>query len=218
MNPGDIILRHHFSASHLASSKFLSGQARQLEMQTDVGWIVKSADKRAHHASVCGSIVASSAFLEASLNEFFFETSRGWPGLSSVATARAVDAWKLLQGGKGLRPLEKYQFALLTLDRQTFDKGAQPFQDAALAVQFRNLLVHAELENEDNSRSLEGRYSGKFTTLAQSGTRGWFPDRALCAACADWVRKSCANLVLDFYERIGIDYFTKLYEPILTSD
>jgi hypothetical protein len=52
----------------------------------------------------------------------------------------------------------KYQLAKFTLTGQPFDKGALPFQDFALLIEIRNILVH----QKPLEASLEKNDSGEF--------------------------------------------------------
>ena len=104
--------------------------------------------------------------------------------------------------------LERYALVLHLLRKAAFDRGGQPWQDAALVMRLRNEVVHykskwgAEMTQAKLWRSLQALRHLKppFTEDATN----FFPQRCLSAACAAWAAATSVAFIDAFYDRLSI--------------
>src|SRR3954453_5500325 len=102
------------------------------------------------------------------------------------------------RGERYLSVLAKYQMALVLAGLPRLDEGANPYQDAKMLIELRNLLVHfrrnllvhfrPNWHDYDETDRLEQKMKSRFagSTLQPPGSRPWFPVVALGAGCAEW--------------------------------
>ena len=143
-----------FSLDQAASAALFSRKCGELEDHPPTpsaedlarGMTWSEATYREHRSLAVASILASVAFLEASVNELFasashdnLELAGGQGGLSAPQRVVLTAAAEMLEGN---RLLDRFQLALLLLGHRAFDPGRQPYQDAQLVVRLRNELVH----------------------------------------------------------------------------
>jgi hypothetical protein len=144
---------HHFSRQHLAAARFFRDQSALIEQHTTERPAPQEKQTR-HRAFVTGAIMSAVAGLESSINELFLMAQRkdttNFPNQEPRVMELLATLW---ESSEGASILDKYQIALVSANRERFDKGAQPFQDADLVVKLRNTLVHykPELDLEPNS-------------------------------------------------------------------
>lgn len=101
---------------------------------------------RAHSREALASIVLAAISSERFINEMTEFASWDADNQTSLRTLGIL----LAEAEKSHATIElKYQLAKFTLTGQSFDRGASPYQDFALLVGLRNMLVH--------SRPLEAR-------------------------------------------------------------
>jgi len=62
--------------------------------------------------------------------------------LSESTRQALAQLWTGTAEGSKLRPLEKYQLLLVTAGHSPLERGAQPYQDADLVIQLRNVIAH----------------------------------------------------------------------------
>lgn len=80
------------------------------------------------------------------------------------APALMADLWRFTEHGARLRPLEKYERLLRIAGAPALERGAQPYQDAALVIRVRNAIAHylPEDRSADIPHRLEQGLRGKF--------------------------------------------------------
>jgi hypothetical protein len=125
------------------------------------------------------AVVGSACFLEAAVNELFFELSTmPAPYFKAIKPEIAVTIgkmWKLetrgYRGLQGYSILDKYGAVLALTDKPAFDKGAAPYQDARLVLDVRNALVHGSSELITVAGNTEPLTDEKL----EVATRGKFP-------------------------------------------
>ena len=182
--------------------------------EIEEGWVDDgsgSAFSIRHRGSVLSSIVMSAMFLEATVNELYQDAHDDYTHEDAYVTPldertrrMMKEAWATTQG-RGLTTLDKYQLILACAGGAPLDRGAQPFQDAQLVVQLRNVLVHyqPEIIFVDDTHRLEEKLRGKFpenSLMARSGNP-WWPSKCLGAGAAMWAaRSACA-----FADRVMAD-------------
>jgi hypothetical protein len=163
-----------------------------------------------HISLVTSSLFQSVAFMEARANELFQDASDKnlggrSGGLSTRTRERMAEWWYNTDEGKRSDILLNYQMLLLFSEQGPLDKGTQPYQDAALLIKLRNLLVHFRPESvsSDADKRLWRDVGGKFP--ANSFAVGlWWPYGCLGAGCAKWGHRSADSLVSDVMARIGL--------------
>jgi hypothetical protein len=197
------LYRHHmFTARHLAAL------ARELEDER-AGNADADAIRR-HRAYVIASVLASSAFLEASINELYLEVQdhvlNGGPGGRQRVLTVPAHFWS-----PTARPpiLHKYQLALVVADAEPFDESRAPFRDADGLIALRDALVHGRppdwRDQHGRRQNLERRLRAKYKHNALcSDVDPAFPDRLLSAGCAEWAVRIAERFSNEFCHRMGI--------------
>jgi hypothetical protein len=180
---------------------------------------------------VLSSIIASYAFLEAMINELYqgaydelyADPSNPYtdPHLARLAEEmrRSMAVfWK--HGGDWRPPLDKYEALLEFSNHAPMDKGRNPYQDAALLVTLRNLIVHFRPETSwvsEEPHKLEKRLKGKFADnrLAAGTGHSWWPDHCLGHGCSEWAHKAARAFADHVVNEIGIvpNYFGANFGP-----
>jgi len=167
-----------------------------------------------HQALAIGAISASVSFLEATINELFFDAA---DPLANSPLIKQLDdntrrlmaclwGWENYQ--RTTKVLEKFQHVLRLAGKSPFDKGKSPYQEAADLIEVRNALIHYKPEwiaaytkglDQELVHDLERRLRGKFALnpFVPEG-QVFFPDRCLCHGCSEWAIKSSINFVGSF--------------------
>jgi hypothetical protein len=127
----------HFSVYHLIAGIEFALRSRGLEYDGN------PANEGVNRSHVLAAVVSAVGFLEATINEFFLLAADDSAQLfgytrSDIAALKAV--WD--ENTERLNILQKYQLALAVCMRPAFDKGVNPYQDAATVVTLRNTIVH----------------------------------------------------------------------------
>ena len=192
----------------------------QAEQARGLKW--SEATQREHRSFAAASILASVAFLEASVNELFASTKH--ENLREVgASLQPSDRTALTAATEmlsGNRLLDRFQLALLLLRRPAFDIGAQPYQDAVLLVRLRNELVHYTPQfrsgaSSEPTLSAEAKWlrcleSKRFSINPFTGEGNpFFPDKCLCHGCTMWAWNAAVTFCDSFFNEIGV---TPMYD------
>jgi hypothetical protein len=185
--------RHYLSSEHLMTVRRNANRCRQLETELKGK---KNIDSE-HRSCAITAVLSSVAFLEAFVNETYddaADTRHLDPrvaGLSEHTRAIMREFWIASdRGERYLSVLAKYQMALVLAGLPRLDEGANPYQDAKMLIELRNLLVHfrPNWHDYDETDKLEQKMKSRFagSTLQPPGSRPWFPVVALGAGCAEW--------------------------------
>ncbi|MER5638861.1 hypothetical protein ABT095_18090 [Kitasatospora sp. NPDC002227] len=184
------------------------------------------AEQTEHRSYVVASVLASVAFLEASLNELFasaphenLEVGGGRGALSAGERRSLTDLTGMLDRNDFL---DKFQLVLHLLGKQPFDRGAQPYQDAQLLVQLRNVLVHYKPRwrpgGDDSGQSIQasgltkGLADRKFSLNPFTGQGNpFFPDKCLGHGCTTWALTAALDFADGFFARLGV---TPVYQGV----
>jgi len=159
-----------------------------------------------HRADAVGSLLLSVAFLEAHINEFLSnvqEPNAG--GLEVLPLARYRALLKVDESVDRKSILEKYQWVLGVADASPFDPGANPYQDVALAIDFRNALVHFRPSWQEygaDELRLAEALRPRFRNPLLPGPQ-LFPQFALCFDSAAWAARAAFEFVEEFNRRLG---------------
>ncbi len=212
IGPLRVVMRGYFSTYFLWSAQHLSGLAGKIEAKHQGG----SRFDIAHRAYVLSAIQSAATFLEAMINELYQDAvdGHGVDGdgyiapLSGDARRMMAELWRGTDEGSKLRPLDKYQMALVFAGNNPLPRGAQPFQAASLLVSVRNALAHYQPEDlsADSPNQMEKKLRGKFADnvlMAGSGNP-WWPDLALGHGCSEWAYQSAKGFADRVVDQLGI--------------
>jgi len=202
--------RAYFSINHLLGAYHFSKLAGEREEKFD-GNITNDIIQRIY---VINSILSATAFLEATINEFYQDAYDGDHNESGKLNQNVIsllsDFWEMTEkeNKSPLSILDKYQMALLFARKEPFSKGENPYQDAALVVKVRNYLTHFKpmTLDENNKHPLESKLITRFdpNKMMEGSENNFFPDKALGVGCAEWSLKSVKNFADEFFQRMGI--------------
>jgi hypothetical protein len=206
-----IVMRGYFSSYLLWMAQHTSELAGGIEAAHSG----QSSFNIEHRGFVLSSILSSAGFLEAMVNELFQDALDGH-GLSGDGYLAPLpgemvqlmaEFWQATDEGSRLRPLDKYSMLLLFAGAPALDRGAKPYQDAALVIRTRNAIAHYLPEDRSSNiqHPLEG-LRGKFPEnplMAGSGN-AWWPDHALGRGCADWAHRAVKTLSDLACDELGI--------------
>jgi hypothetical protein len=218
-----VLMRHYFSTYLLWGSEDCALRAGAIEARhssTD-----RSRFDIEHHALVLTAILSAANFLEAMINELYQDAhdDHGISGDGYIAplpaeTRTALAAlWAGTAEGSKLSSLEKYQLLMISAGRKPLDRGAQPYQDAALVVRLRNTIAHYQPRSVGayESSPLEDQLRGKFPEnrlMAGSGN-AWWPSHALGHGCATWAWKSALALADAVVDAVGVTPNYRRHRP-----
>jgi hypothetical protein len=192
---------------HLLAARQFADQARVLE-QRGPGRLSATGFER-HRSYVTAAILASVAFLEASINELYAEMEElnetEGSGPSNRMLARLPQVWPAIERSP---ILHRYQLALVLADAERFDESRPPYADVESLIQLRDALVQHLPERDAERRRLrrlERRLSQRFAPSALARVAGpWFPHQCLGAGCADWAVRTADQFSDVFCQRMSI--------------
>lgn len=205
-----VMMRVYFSSYHLWASQHFARCAKEIENQAGE----KPRFDIKHRANVTGAVLSAVAFLEAAVNELFKDVVDEH---ESYISAVGADSRKLIKAFWDLTEernrspfsiLDKYQIVLTFCRKEQFITGAQPYQDADLAIKLRNELMHYKPESYGGEtqhkffRQLPSKFSDN-PLLASSGNP-YFPDKCLGSPCAKWTIQAVKALADAFFQSLGL--------------
>ena len=170
-----------------------------------------------HRAYVVGAILTSVASVEARINEFYIDATDNLLGsiLDVSQQALLAELWKPLDEKK-VSILQKYQIALAAIGRGKFDTSRGPYQNVALLIGLRNMLVHFKPEWDSNQKKhgkiekdLQGRF--ELNPFWPKDNSIFFPFKCLSYGCASWAIRSSMDFILEFFGLIELDPRTDLF-------
>lgn len=174
------------------------------------------------HTHVCGAVLFAASAIEAAANSFYVDAAEGdlrLGKLDAEVLLRLKTLWNELLRSTYTSPLKKIQSALAFTGCQPFDKGQPPYQDADTLFEVRNSLVHFIPEWLSKQRQ-HARIEQRLRSL-RLGPNPFAPEdaaaypwRLLGADLATWAARSAYQLVLEFYDRIGLDGSRRSLERI----
>ncbi len=214
--------RSYLSSHHLWSARHFISLAKRIEDEHEGG----PTFNLEHRGHVLGAILCGVGFFDAAVNEIYQDANDCHGGyidpLGWVAICKLGRKWR--DSSRCMLLMEKYQEALVCIGHDQFDAGRAPYQDAKLAVNLRNALVHYTPETvsaDEKSKfevELKSKLKGKKYPLNKlmNGSRGnpFFPDHCLGYGCATWVLDSLLAFTEAFFQRIGI---TPNYQNVLPT-
>jgi hypothetical protein len=208
-----IAVRTYLSGTSLLGAAHLTSLARNAEQEKPQRALDELLSQ--HRIYVVAAVLSAVAALEGTINELFADAIDHPEGRAKELNAEARN--RLAKGYTGgverASVLEKFQMALLLAAREPFDKGLQPYQDAALLIKLRNALVHFEpgwvvtigwnKQLEDFAKHLHMKFSEN--PLAGSGNP-FFPDRCLGSGCAEWAVRATEAFLVDFHSKMSLTF------------
>jgi hypothetical protein len=214
-----IIDRPHVSPWFLWTAEHNAELARRVEQLRPDGRREPSIE---HRAYVLSSLMASSAFLEAMINELFQDVADQARGGMQADYNRIITApfgpatrsamvayWEQTQEGRHGTALEKYG-KLLKCARMA-PLPDRPRQDAKLLLDIRNGLLH--FRPRDNFREGDGpRLEQELTRrkvppnpLVGPRIRAYWPEHALGSGIARWGVEAALELANQTCSSVGIE-------------
>jgi hypothetical protein len=206
-----VATRNYFSTYQLWAAENCAARAAEIEASRSIG----SPFEIEHRANVLGAITMSVGFLEAMVNEVFADAADhhgiqkdGTLAPLSERTRELMGTWWDLTGEGWERLLQKCQLLLLFADQPRLSTNAQPYQDAALLLNLRNVIVHYRPQTvsaADAPHRLAKRLRHRFPDNPLTfPSVAWWPDHALGAGCAAWACKTARALADEVTSRLGI--------------
>jgi hypothetical protein len=180
-------MRTYLSSHYLWAAEHFAALARKVESHPSrVGFDLR------HRSYVVAAISQSAAFAEALINELLKDAADSQLGYLATVEPSVLQGlaayWDTDEGFS--RILSKYQVALVVARRPPLNNGEQPYQDMALLLELRNILVHFRPETVSSAatQKIDKKLKGKFEidpALKDMGNP-FFPDKCLGAGCAAW--------------------------------
>jgi hypothetical protein len=172
-----------------------------------------SEEMSAHRSYVIGAIYASTAFLEATINEFYFTAADNPDEIAHIGKnviQKMSGMWADIQSRKNNSSiLNKFKKVLDWCGYPSLNESTFPYSDAKLLVDLRNALTHYKPEwatmSASTPQKFESDLSGRFqhNRLMSTGNP-FFPDKALGHGCAEWAVSSSIAFADDFFTRVGV--------------
>jgi hypothetical protein len=227
ITPGVKVITY-FSTNHLLSAALFARNTLRLEKRyvAHSSWYLARPKSltplNAEHLSYASSaVMASVAFLEAVINEFYYDIahnpySEARKQLGPEVTERITALWNQEIPRTARYPImQKYDIALILAGKKALDKKTATFANVRCLIELRNALTHYEPEAvvtvpmegcEMTVQSLSKKLKGKFALnpIHAGGEMPSFPHQCLGHSCSKWAVKSVRSYVRTFYEHIEI--------------
>ena len=198
--------RYSFTGQHLEASAIFVRKVRAIEAtateQTD------DAIRCEHRGLVCAIVMQCAAALETEAHE----VCTYGPGAHLGSNGTDHEAQRLLLPLADVvddqDTLSRFEVVLHLLRKPPLNRGADPFQSAALVVRLRNELVHYK-----SRWSVEMASSKLYSALQSLGHKpppfahpsmNFFPHRCLSADCGAWALRSVVAFLEAFYQALGV--------------
>lgn len=198
--------RYSFTAQFLEASALFVRRARAIEATADAN--TDEQIQCEHRGLVCAVIMQCAAALETETHEICVHGpgahlgSRGTDELARDFLRPVADIVD------DQRTLSRFDLILHLLNRQSFDKSANPYQAAELVVRLRNEIIHYKsrwgVEMEKNKLQAGLRALGHRPPPYTNPNMNFFPHRCLSADCAAWALSSVVAFLEAFYAALGI--------------
>lgn len=166
-----------------------------------------------HKIYVVNSILSSTAFLEASINEFYQEIYDGndtyIKKLKPIHVDRLNYHWETTElRNQSAYILDKYQSALEFCEKEIFDKGRRHYSNAKRSIRLRNELTHfkPEFNNANKPHKILTRFNAKLFRNPLFGTSDdiYTLNKILSHKTATWITKAYEDFVDAFFEKFEI--------------
>ncbi|VXD22304.1 conserved hypothetical protein [Planktothrix serta PCC 8927] len=231
------------SLAHIQAACFFAKSTYDLEKEY-TGKDLNDEIIQKHSAYSIGSIITAVSYLEATINELFFDVANRSKEvkvehLPNGTPDRMKDMWEDIEKSS---MLDKYEMALILAEKQ-FDKGKEPYQSVQYLIKLRNELVHYHQKlreikeaNEDPTNNNKKTWEDKLEKFLDKdkkiklnpltgSSNPFFPDKCLGYGCAFWAIQSSVDFTKDFFQTMGLNfhnapegrepYFMKAVEKLL---
>jgi hypothetical protein len=215
-----------FFSLHLAEGAIDSVRRCKAAETEDTSMNVRAEMFRRSLAAATSAVFFSVAFLEATINELYFDMTREVHEyqLRASAVSALAEVWRGEISRDRLGILTKYQLALSLCGQELLSRGVAPFQDVELVIALRNSLVHyrpsGQVVYADSEPLTETLYERKLkpkiapNPLAPNQA---FPYSCLGASGAVWAWTSSLAFTDTFFGRIGVPAVYDALRPVLTD-
>lgn len=210
-----IAIRHYFSLNHLATASVMARQCAEIESvePSSLDWAVSN---QTNQACAISALIASVAFLEATINEVFSDCADGTSACGQPFPNAGLLASLWTQGiprTASYSVIEKYQIALTLAGKEQMPTNRNPAQDVDALVFARNYLIHFEPEfvrsTNDSEKAkfqrIHSRLRNKFdlNRLVPENCM-FFPEKVLGAGCAKWAASTAIAFTDHFFRSVGV--------------
>lgn len=205
----------NLSYDHINAACFLAKLTYDLELKYTANDFTDEIIQQ-HRAYSIGSIISAVSYLEATINELFFDVANQLPRvkvehLPNGTPDRMKAIWEHIEKNS---ILDKYKIALIFADK-SYDIGKEPYQSVQDLISLRNAVVHYKPElidladhKNDQSQKLEKKIKSKIKK--QNPWTGkdnpFFPDKCLGYGCAFWAIKSSVAFTKEFFPKMGLNF------------
>ncbi len=201
-------LKTNYSIYHLNGAAYFARCVAKIEENYKTS--ISEELKTEYFSNVTASILMSVAALESRINEVYLSAVDSDPNVFKNVGSWIIDALQEIWPNIEDKPtLTKYQIALIISRKDKFDKGLNPFQDAARLIGLRNALVHYKPEWDTElkeHKKLESSLNGRFPISPFSNENdSFFPKKCIGHGCAAWAVKTSIEFITSFYDRLGIE-------------
>ena len=203
---GTLDTRYTFTGQFLEASAMFVRRARAIEASASPA--TADATLCEHRGLVCAVVMQCAAALETEAHE----VCTYGPGSHLGSNGTDAQARDFLLPVAGFiddqSALQRFDLILHLLKKSPLEKGANPYQSAALVVRLRNELVHyksrlgAEMERDKLQAALQllGHTPPPFTSPGMN----FFPHLCLSADCGAWALASVVAFLEAFYSALGV--------------
>jgi hypothetical protein len=211
--------RYTFTSQFLVAAALFTRRAKDIERLNLAFEIIPDEKRTEHRAYVSTCIMQCAAALETEAHEICVH------GPGSYSNRMDREAQLMLGPFADIidaqQTLRRYEIVLHFLRKPPLNKGAEPYQGAALVVRLRNALVHykslwgAEMSDDKLFATMEalGHTVPSFTPASMN----FFPDRCLSADCAEWAVSSTVRFLDHIYSVLGVPSRFETYRESLQT-
>jgi len=213
-------VRYSFTAQFLIGAAFFSRCAEGIERESSgsITEVVRSN----HRAHVVAAIMQSVAALEAEIWEVCVHGPGHHLGSGGTDIAARDFLAPVAEVIDGEDTLSRYNLVLHLLGKDRLDRGAQPWQHAALLVKLRNALVHykskwgTQLEDSKTFAAIIRLNHARPPFIPANGVN-FFPHQCLSAGCAAWAVDTAVAFLDAFYVHLGISCVLEHHRSALAA-
>lgn len=166
-----------------------------------------------HKIYVVNSILSSTAFLEATINEFYQEIYDGnnayTKKLKPAHICKLNCFWEINElKNKSTKILEKYQEALEICEKKIFDKGKKHYSNVKTSIRLRNELTHFKPEFNDAKKphKILKHFNMKHLRNPLFGNSDdiYTLNKILSHNTADWMIKAYKDFIDAFFKKFDL--------------
>lgn len=198
--------RYTFTGQFLEASAVFVRRAREIERTATES--TDDATRCEHRGLVCSVIMQCVAALETEAHEVCTHGPGSHLGSNGTDTAAKDFLLSVAEFVDGQSALDRFDLILHLLKRPGLNKGANPYQSAALVVRLRNEIIHYKskwgAEMERNKLQAALRSLAHEPPPFAHPSMNFFPHRCLSADCAAWALASVVEFLETFYVALGV--------------